>query len=54
MKNNSDDGLQKSNAYVCTYTYIYIYIWVVVKIMVPFWVPSILGAVLFWGPKKGP
>ena len=31
------------------YIYIYIYIvptWVVFKIMVPFWVPQILGAVL--------
>ena len=29
-------------------------IWVVVKIMVPFWVAQILGAVLYEGPKKGP
>ena len=29
-------------------------IWVVIKIMVPFWVPQILGAVLYLGPKKGP
>ena len=28
-------------------------IWVVVKIMVPFWVPEILGAVLYSGSKKG-
>ena len=27
-------------------------IWVVVKIMVPFWVPEILGAVLYLGTKK--
>ena len=27
--------------------------WVVVKIMVPFWVPEILGAVLYSGPQKG-
>ena len=27
-------------------------VWVVVKIMVPFWVSYILGAVLYDGPKK--
>ena len=27
-------------------------IWVVVKIMVPFWVPIILGAVLYLDPKR--
>ena len=27
-------------------------IWVIVKIMVPFWVPIIIGAVLFFGDPK--
>ena len=29
-------------------------VWVVVKIMVPFWVPQILGAVVCSGPNMGP
>ena len=28
--------------------------WVVVKIMVPFWVPIIIGHLIFRVPKKGP
>ena len=29
-------------------------IWVVVKIMVPFWIPSIIRPLIFRVPKKGP
>ena len=29
-------------------------IWVVVKIMVPFWIPSIIRHLIFRVPKKGP
>ena len=28
-------------------------IWVVVKIMVPFWIPSIIRHLVYRGPKKG-
>ena len=40
----------ESDVYICRCRGI----WVVVKIMVPFWIPSIIRPLIFRVPKKGP
>ena len=46
--------LEPANANMVTEARSLVAIWVVLEVRVPFWGPVYKGAVLFWGPRRGP